>query len=206
MSLPAAEVPPIDPAQSQAISAARQAQRRFAFAVKLAKWNGVSLLLGAACSFVLALFDASLLLSAAGLAACGWLELHAGRRLRQHEPRALLWLAGNQLLLLAAVVIYAGLQLKAALAGQSSLSAELQSHPELATMLASIDDPALTGMIESMEDMYRFGRLLVYTVLIGVCLVVQGGAAFYYLSRRRYLREFLAGTPPWVIEHLRRDE
>lgn len=205
MSLHAAEVPPIDAAQSQAISTARKAQQRFAFAIKLAKLNGVGLLLAAAISLLLAAFDASLLLSAAGIGICGWFELHAGRRLAQHEPRALLWLAGNQLLLLAAVAIYAGLQLKAALAGESSLVAELQRHPELAMMLSAIDDPALREMVSSMDDMYRFGQLLVYCVLIGVTTVVQGGAALYYLSRRRHLQEFLASTPAWVIEHLRRD-
>jgi hypothetical protein len=202
----AAEVPPIDPAQSQAISAARQLRRRFAFAIKLAKWNGVSLLLAAAISLVLSAFDTGLLLSAAMLGGCGWLELAAGRRLGRHEPRALIWLAGNQLLLLAAVAIYAGLQVRAVLAGQASLLAELQRHPERAGMLAAVDDPALTDMIDSMDDMYRYGQLLVYAVLIGVSLILQGGAALYYLSRRRYLREFLAGTPEWVVEHLRRDE
>jgi hypothetical protein len=115
-------------------------------------------------------------------------------------------LAGNQLLLFAAVAIYAGLRMKTALGGESSLLAELQRHPELAMMLGSIDDPALTGMIESMDDMYRSGQLLVYGALIGVSLILQGSAAYYYLSRRRYLREFLATTPRWVVENLQRDE
>ena len=205
MPLPAAEVPPLDPAQSQAISSARKAQRGFAFAIKLAKFNGVSLLLAAALSVMLALFDPGLLLSAAALAACGWLELHAGKRLARYEPRALRWLAGNQLLLMAAVVIYAGVQLRATLSGQSSLSAELARHPELATLLASIDDPAVQDILASMDDMYRYGKLLVYAIVIGVTLVVQGSAALYYLSRRKHLREFVTGTPGWVREHLQRD-
>jgi hypothetical protein len=204
MPVPAA-VPPIDPAQSQAISAARQAQRRFSFAIKLARWNGVSLLLAAAISLLLGLFDSGLLLSAALLAGSGWLELKAGRRLRGHEPRALLWLAANQLLLMAAITIYAGIQLQAALTGQASLGAELSRHPELASMLAAIDDPSLREMITSMEDMYRLGQVLVYATLIGVTVAFSGGAALYYLSRRKPLREFLAGTPPWVLEHLQRD-
>src|SRR3954462_8955309 len=104
MPVPAA-VSPIDPAQSQAISAARQAQRRFSFAIKLARWNGVSLLLAAAISLLLGLFDSGLLLAAAWRAASGWMDVKEAGTLETSEPRALLWLPANQLLLMAAITI-----------------------------------------------------------------------------------------------------
>ncbi|HKU43844.1 MAG TPA: hypothetical protein VJR89_37045 [Polyangiales bacterium] len=197
-------VPPIDAAQSAALSSARSAQRRLSFALKLAKWNGVTLLLAALITLVLAPFDPSLLLAAAALAGCGLFELEAGKRLRRHEPRALLWLAGNQLLLLTVVVVYAGLQLRAALFEPASLAAEFAKHPELAQVIASIDDPQLTEAIDGLGELYRTVQVSVYAVLIAVTMFVQGGAALYYLSRRKHLKEFLA-TPAWVVEHLKHE-
>jgi hypothetical protein len=207
MSSVAADLEPIAPIsepQRRAIQAAEASARRFAFAPKLAAWNGGSMLLGAALSLVLGLFDHGLLLSAAVLGACGYVELAYGKKLREYDPRAPLRLALNQLVLLVLVVGYAALKLKAAVSGQSSLTAELAGHPELAEMLSQVDDPNVAQALDSMGEMYRWGVVAVYSGLIGVALLLQGGVAAYYLSRRKHVRAFLANTPPWVIEFLRR--
>jgi hypothetical protein len=144
------------------------------------------------------------LLSAAVLASCGYFELASGKLLRAYDPRAPVRLAVNQLVLLALVVGYAALKLHAAFSGQVSLSAELASHPELATVLSQVDDPNVTQALDSIDEMYRWGIVAVYSVLIGVALLLQGGIAAYYFSRRKYVIAFLANTPAWVIEFLRR--
>ncbi len=207
MSSVSAELEPIAPIsepQRRAIHEAEASARRFAFAPKLATWNGASMLLGAAVSLLLGLFDHGLLLSAAVLGACGYVELAHGKKLREYDPRAPLRLALNQLVLLVLVVGYAALKLRAALSGQSSLTAELAEHPELADMLSQVDDPNIVQALDSMGEMYRWGVVAVYSGLIGVALLLQGGVAAYYLSRRKHLAAFLANTPPWVIEFLRR--
>ena len=73
-------IAPISEPQKQALYDAETAARRFAFAPKLATWNGVGMLLGAALSLVLAVFDHALLLSAVVLGVCGWVELSAGKK------------------------------------------------------------------------------------------------------------------------------
>jgi hypothetical protein len=207
MSSVAAGVQPIAPIsepQRQAIQTAEAAARRFAFAPTLATLNGGSLLLAAAISLLLGLFDHGLLLSAAVLGVCGWFELDGGKRLRAYDPRAPIRLALNQLLLLALVVSYASFKLIAAFNGENSLTAELAQHPELAAMLEQVDDPNVAQALDSMGEMYRWGVVAVYSGLIGIAGVIQGGVAAYYLSRRKYLEEFLESTPGWVIEFMQR--
>jgi hypothetical protein len=207
MSSVAASLEPIAPIsepQRRALHAAEAAARRFAFAPKVATLNGASLLLAAAISLVLGLFDHGLLLSAAVLGVSGWFELDGGKRLRAYDPRAPLQLAINQLVLLALVVTYAGFKLVTAFNGESSLVAELAQHPELGAMLEQVDDPNVKQALESMSEMYRWGVVAVYAGLIGVAGIIQGGVAGYYLSRRKYLNAFLESTPDWVIEFMQR--
>lgn len=198
-------VAPISGEQRDALHAAEVAARRFAFAPKLARWNGVSMWLGAALSAVLAPFDPPLLLSAAVLAICGWVELSGGRKLRAYDPNAALRLALNQIALMVLIVGYAVLKLTAAWSGEAALAAELARHPELASMMEYAgDDPNVAQALDSMDHLYRWGVVAVYSGLIAVALALQGGAAAYYWSRRKYVREFLANTPSWVLDWMRR--
>jgi hypothetical protein len=197
-------IAPISEPQKQALYDAETAARRFAFAPKLATWNGVGMLLGAALSLVLAVFDHALLLSAVVLGVCGWVELSAGKKLREYDPKAPLHLALNQLALLVLVLGYSLLKLKAAFTGQASLATELAQHPELAAVLDQLDDPSVTEALSSFGEMYRWGVVGVYSLLIAIAIVVQGGAAAYYWSRRKHLLAFLASTPAWVVDLMRR--
>lgn len=197
-------IAPISEPQKQALSDAEAAARRFAFAPKLATWNGVGMLLGAGLSLVLAPFDYALILSALVLGACGWVELTAGKQLRAYDPRAPLRLAINQIVLMALVVGYSLVKLGAAWSGQATLAAELAQHPELSAVVAQLDNPAVTETLDSFNEMYRWGTLATYSLLIAIGLIIQGGAAAYYWSRRKHVVAFLAATPPWVIDFMRR--
>jgi hypothetical protein len=207
MTLAAAQLPPVAPIsgeQRQALHDAEVAARRFAFAPKLATWNGASMLIGAALSGVLALFDPPLLLSAAVLLACGWVELSAGRKLREYDPNAPLRLALNQVVLMVLVVGYAALKLIGAWSGEASLSDELAKYPELSELISGLDDPNVAQTVDAFGQMYRWGIVAVYLSLIGFAIVVQGGIAAYYMSRRKHVRAFVANTPDWVVELMRR--
>jgi hypothetical protein len=197
-------IAPISEPQRQALQDAETAARRFAFAPKLATWNGVSMLLGAALSLFLAVFDHGLVLSAAVLGVCGYIELSAGKQLREYDPRAPLRLAINQIVLLALVIGYAALKLRAAWTGQASFASELAQHPELAAMMEQVDDPSIQETLNSVGAMYRWGILGLYSAVIAIAIVVQGGAAAYYWSRRKHLLAFLASTPSWVVDFMRR--
>ena len=197
-------IPPISAAQQAALADAEQAAKRFAFAPKLALFNGVTLLLAAAMSFMLSLFDPTALLTVAVLAGSGFIELKYGRKLRAYDPSAGLWLALNQLALLAAIVIYAVSKLAAAITGRLSLASELAAHPELTSMIGSLDDPAVHDALAAMSDLFRTGLILGYSSLIAGSVVAQGGAAYYYFSRRKLLCDFLARTPTWVVDLMRR--
>ena len=102
------------------------------------------------------------------------------------------------------VVGYSLLKLKAALSGQASLASELAQHPELAAMIEQLDDPSIVQGLDSLSEMYRWVVVAVYSALISIALIVQGGAAAYYWSRRKHLIAFLASTPDWVLEFMRR--
>jgi hypothetical protein len=197
-------VPPISSAQQRALAEAELTAKRFAFAPKLASFNGVTLLLAAALSLLLSLSAPSGLAPAALLAVCGWIELSYGKKLRDYEPAAPLALALNQLALLVAIVAYAVWKLSAAVSGRLSLASELQAHPELAAMLDNFGDPALNDALAVMSDLFRTGLIVGYSALILVAVIVQGAVAYYYSSRRKHLREFLERTPAWVVEMMRR--
>jgi hypothetical protein len=153
---------------------------------------------------MLAVFDHALLLSAAVLGASGWVELSAGKKLREYDPTAPLRLALNQIVLMVLVVGYSLLKLRAAWIGQASLGAELAQHPELAAVIEQLADPGLERGLDSLSRMYRWVVVAVYAALISIALIVQGGAAAYYWSRRKHLIAFLASTPDWVLEFMRR--
>ena len=71
-------------------------------------------------------------------------------------------------------------------------------------MIEQLDNPSVERGIDSLGEMYRWGVVAVYSALISIALIVQGGAAAYYWSRRKHLIAFLASTPAWVLEFMQR--
>ncbi len=191
---------PLSPAQLAQLTAADQRIRSIDGAIKLAAWNGYSLLVGACLSGLFSLGDAWGLLSAALLGGFGFAELLGRKRLQRHDRRAPLWLCVNQLLLLGAMLAYSGFHLYVSLSSGSLVDQALHEHPELHGALSSIDDPQVGDLAQDMGTMFHTGVIIAYAALMVSSLLFQGGSALYYYSRKKHLDAFLRDTPAWVLE------
>jgi hypothetical protein len=181
--------PAISDAQRIEIARGAEREKRFAFARKLASFNGIGVAIFALISLLSAVVDAWSLLLALPLAAIAFVELNGGQRVARYERRGLVQLAINQLALLALVVVYALIQIFGAHDGPSPLG-----------------ELGISGMSEELGDvdeLYRTAVTAFYGVVVVATALIQGGFALYYQSRLKHLDQFLADTPRWVIDYLR---
>jgi hypothetical protein len=191
---------PISDAQRIEIARGAEREKAFAFARKLASFNGVGVGIFAAISLLSALFDVASLLLAVPLAVIAFVELNGGQRVARYERSGLVQLAYNQVALVALVAVYALIQIFSA----------LDSASPLADIMAQSGVPAeelgfsfMSTELGDLDEMYRSAVTAFYGVVIAATALVQGGCALYYYSRLKHLDRFLADTPRWVIDHLR---
>lgn len=190
-SSPVEAIPAISDAQRIEIARGAEREKRFAFARKLASFNGIGVGIFAAVALLSAAFDISSLLLALPLAAIAFIELNGGQRVARYERKGLVQLACNQLALVALVAVYALIQIFGARDGASPLGEIIEQSSVQATELGDFD------------ELYRAAVTAFYGVVVVVTALIQGGCALYYYSRLKHLDQFLADTPAWVIDYLR---
>ncbi len=185
--------PTIDPQMQQQIVAARKRRKAIDRTMSVAGFDAWSSAVLAALCVPFALFSWASLLAAIVLAAVAYVEFTGRDMLRRLDPRSLHLLAGNQIGLAVIVILYAVWHLYLALTGQGyAAQIEQQLPPDVAGQLGS-----------SVTQLARSSELLVYTVLIIATILMQGGTALYYLSRRKALRDYVSQTPRWVLDVLK---
>ena len=168
-------------------------------AAATARWRKLRRLAayGAVDGWSLAIFGALTLIcggygSAAGLMVSfallgsGIFEIYTVRQLRRLNPSAVIRMASNQLVLAAALILYGLINLFQSRHG-GGLPAEIQQA--LAQAGASGGDAN-----DQVSDIMQ----VFYLILIAFALLVQGGTALYYLSRRKHLQRYLEQTPDWI--------
>ncbi len=114
-----------------------------------------------------------------------WVELREANRLAVGDERSPRRLAINQGALASLLIGYALWQLT-----HSADSTEMES---IRSQLSG--DPAAMKLVSTMSELIP---RLVYGTLIIVAILMQGGTALYYLSRRKAIDAYLRGTPAWV--------
>ena len=191
---------PISDAQRIEIARGAEREKAFAFARKLASFNGVGVGIFAAISLLSAVFDPSSLLLAVPLAVIAFVELNGGQRVARYERRGLVQLAYNQAALVALVAVYALVQIFSALDSPSPL-ADIMAQSGVPT--EELGFSFMSTELGDIDEMYRSAVTAFYGVVIAATALVQGGCALYYYSRLKHLDRFLADTPRWVIDHLR---
>jgi hypothetical protein len=118
-------------------------------------------------------------------AGAGALELHGVSLLRQGAARGMAWLVRAQLGLLALMLGYAGLRL--ALFDPELVRKQLELAPQLREPITQ------AGLTED-EFIAFTARVhgIIFTVVIGITLLYQGGLARYYHRRRPLVAQALA--------------
>ena len=181
MSLPTATDIPRELA---AASAAWKKLRRLA---GYAAFEGWSLATFGAMTLVCGGYgSASGLMISLALLGTGIFEIRTARQLRRLNPSAIIQLAGNELVLAAALIAYALINLYLSRHGGGAPS-------EIEQMIGQAGDST-----SDIHDQLSSAVELFYLGLIAVALVAQGGAALVYLSRRPHLKRYLEQTPDWI--------
>ena len=168
--------------------------RPLARAARLARSNARGYVLFGALTLVVAIafgLDPLGLAIGAIVTGVGVAQLRATRRLQHADASAPRALARNELLLMGAIAGYAVLKLTLLRETGADLEAQLGDTGAL-----GID---IGELAESMNS-------LVYSTVLAVTLLYQGGLALYFLRRRPALERYVAETPEWArttVESLR---
>ncbi|MHC5024403.1 MAG: hypothetical protein ACYTGG_10925 [Planctomycetota bacterium] len=170
------------------IAAARERGRKLRRAIGVAVCSGWTTAVFAGLTLLMGLFDLTTFVLGAVLAAVAWNELAAAKLLRQLDERAPRRLSWNQLGLATAIIVYAAWGTYHALTGPGPYDSYLAQGGEVAEML------------ESVAALHTAIAVAVYISLVPGTIVLQGGAAWYYATRTRHLREYVLQTPGWIID------
>jgi hypothetical protein len=196
ISTTSAHAPPAVPVMSaEQISALSEGRERFApirKAIRYARFDGWAIAVFAVLTGLCGLSSPINLLLGAAMGTIAWVELHEASRLKQAAPGALRRLSYNQLALAGLLILYAIWQLWSGVD-----PADIQS---LKSKVGG--DNQTVKLVESMSSLIN---TLVYGILIIVAVTVQGSTALYYLSREKYLRQYLTQTPGWTKSVVQQD-
>lgn len=180
---------PLLPAQQQELLTASRRAKKIYRAANIAAFNAWSVVMVAALSLPLAIFDPPSLVVTIALGVVGYNEFRGRDRLRRFDPGAAHLLGWNQVALLALLIGYSLWCIGVALLGANPYEAELRAIPELQS-----------SALGSIGQLYIAITVAVYGGVILGTLVIQGLNAWYYFSRRKHVQEYLAATPAWIIE------
>ncbi len=150
--------------------------------LRLAKFDGMSVLILSAIFALSAAVIRNFPLTAIGLlaAGAGAMELHGVALLRRGAPRGMSWLIASQPLLLVVILAYAALRF---------WFLDLERLPEAMHTLVAVNAAQLQM---SVEDFIRHLNRLMAAAVALVALGFQGGMLIYYLRRRPMVIRALA--------------
>ena len=177
---------PLSPQEVLKLNQAGIRQKKILRAVKIATFNGWCTGVAAAVALAGGVFNVLSLVMGLALAALAWNEFR-GRKLLQdmdvYAPRILGW---NQLAFMGLLIAYSVWHIYSGLTGPSAYQAQIAAHPQL----------------ESMFGITRLERMLtvsLYGTMIAATIIFQGGCAWYYFSRTKYLHAYISDTEPWIL-------
>ncbi len=183
--------PALSREQLEAIAAARHRGRKISRAAGVAAFSGWTMAVFSFFSLLGGVFSLVSLALGAGLGIVAYVELKGSKRLRRFDDVAPYHLAFNQIALAGLIALYCGWGMWQAIFGPSPYESYLAQGGQTAEMIKGIDD--LNRAITS----------VFYGFLLLVSVIVQGGTAFYYFTRKRHLLAYLRETPDWVLDALR---
>lgn len=170
------------------IAQAQQRRKKLNRAGKIASFNAWSFAVLAGLSVPFALLSPSSLIGAAALGVLAWNEFRGRRHLRQLDPRGPMTLGYNQLAFCGLITLYCGYQIFKAMTGPGLYAESMDATPQLAEMLGP------------MQELIKTATISAYALMLIAGVAVQGGTAWYYFSRKRWLQDYLRQTPQWVID------
>lgn len=151
--------------------------------------SAASILVMAALSLPLLVFDFGgwSLLVVVTLWTVGLVEYRGHKRLRLADPTSSCRMLGfNQLAFLTVIIIYC--------LGQLLSPPQLSQNSEEMKQLMALD----RGMAMQMSHLTTTLTYSVYSAVIVLSIVFQGGLALYYFNRRKTIEAYVRDTPDWA--------
>jgi hypothetical protein len=186
---------PLTPEHLQALAQADQRAKKLRSAASVAMFNAISIGVFSALSLMFVMgemmfreWDWLGVIMGAGLAVISWNEFRGRKLLGQLDPRAPAILGWNQLALLGLICAYGAWMIGAAL-----LSANPYEE-------AAARERMLTQLLGDVGHLYKTLAVTMYGALIVGSVIFQGLNSLYYFTRAPMLQDYLAQTPPWVIQ------
>src|ERR1035437_512508 len=184
---PAAAGSPLSAAHFSEIEIANKRAKKIRRATRIAQTDAWICAIFAGLTLLSGLFSLSALLLGLGMAFCAFNAFRGAKRLQLFDSSAPRLLALNQLLLAAALILYAIYSLWAASHGKSAFAAAIAAEPGIASGLGNLEQ------LEWVIYVAIFGGLIIGTT------IAQGLAAIYYITRRKHLAAYVAQTPAWIL-------
>lgn len=153
-----------------------------------ANFSGITTLILGLASLSCTIFDPSALgiLASIALLAFGAIELLGRQQLLAGGENSLRILMWNQLAFFAAVAIYCLIQM-------ATFSTQSLVSPETSNLLAEMSG-GTGGLDPSIVKMGKLVCFALYSLIIVISFISQGGLALYYAKRQRHLDAFRAAT------------
>src|SRR5258706_6528196 len=184
-----AAIPPtaiqLTPQQVRELADARAAGKYVRRAIAVATFDGWALAAFAMVNCICGLADFQSLIIGVALGGLAYVEIRAAAQLRRLDESAPRRLGINQILLGTLLAVYAIWQIYQELHGPSPYAALSQADAHMG---------------KRFEDMARSLTVGVYGCLIIFAIVAQGGAALFYFTRDKYLRDYRQRTPAWILQ------
>jgi len=175
----------LTPQQLRELADARAAGKYVRRAIAVATFDGWALAAFAIANCLCGLADLSSMVIGLALGGLAYLEIRAASQLRRLDESAPRRLGINQILLGTLLAAYAIWKIYEYLHGPSPYAALSQADPKVG---------------KRFEDMFRSMAVAFYGSLIMFAIVAQGGAALFYFTREKYLREYRRRTPAWILQ------
>ncbi len=175
----------LTPQQLRELADARAAGKYVRRAIAIATFDGWALAAFAIINCLCGLADLSSMIIGLALGGLAYLEIRAASQLRRLDESAPRRLGINQILLGTLLAVYAVWKIYEYLHGPSPLAEITKADPKVG---------------KHFEDMFRSMAVAFYGCLIMFAIVAQGGAALFYFSREKYLREYRQRIPAWILQ------
>ena len=184
-----AAIPPtaiqLTPQQVRELADARAAGKYVRRAIAVATFDGWALAAFAMVNCICGLADFQSFIIGVALGGLAYVEIRGAGQLRRLDESAPRRLGINQILLGMLLAVYAIWKIYEYLHGPSPYAALSQADPKVG---------------KRFEDMFTSMAVAFYGCLIMFAIVAQGGAALFYFTREKYLREYRQRIPAWILQ------
>ncbi|HEV8378827.1 MAG TPA: hypothetical protein VGP99_08245 [Tepidisphaeraceae bacterium] len=175
----------LTPQQLRELASARAAHKYVRRAIAVATFDGWTIAVFAVASCLCGIGSISSMIVGVALGGLAYIELRGASQLRRLDETAPRRLGINQILLGTLLAVYSIWQIYQELHGPSPYAAITQADPHMGRRI---------------EDMARSLTVAIYGCLIMFAIVAQGGAALFYFTREKYLRDYRQHTPAWILQ------